>query len=91
LIEGTSGDSTLDTAWRLLTMRLEERADPDMDFDVYLEQEYGVNFGSLYAFYDSMMNGEQMDDENAVSMFVVAFEFGKLHERYINDMAKLGG
>jgi hypothetical protein len=83
---GTSGDSNLDAAWRLLSLRLVERSAPGFDYDEYLSENYSVEFEPLYKFYEAMMEDEDIDHEIAVGLFVVAFEFGKLHERYIKDM-----
>lgn len=83
--QGTSGDSDLDAAWRLLTLRLSERSDPDFDYDNYLRDNYNVDFDSLYKFYEAM-EGNGFTDDELCGLFVIAFEFGKLHERYTKDM-----
>lgn len=84
---GTSGDPDLDAAFRLLSLRLIEREEPDFDYDEYLRENYSVNFESLFKFYEAMiMKDDELTHELVVGLFVVAFEFGKLHERYVRDM-----
>lgn len=81
----SSGNTDLDTAFRLLQMRQEERAEID-DEDDYLEELYGVSFEALFAFYEQMIEGETHSEELSISLFTVGFELGMLHERFVKDM-----
>jgi hypothetical protein len=86
-LDGSCGNTDLDSAWRLLSLRLGEREAEDYDFDSYLKDNYGIEeFEHFYAFYDAMMNDVEVDHELICSLSLVFFEFGILYERFKKDM-----
>ena len=69
-------------------LRMEEHNNAE-DYEEYLRDTYEIELDALNAFFEQMISGNEIDDEQhelLMSLYVVGFEFGKLHERFVKDM-----